>query len=125
MKKLLNISDLSKNDILTIFSYSDELRNDYEKRPLNNKSIGLIFEKYSTRTRLSFKVGIHQLGKPIDINLTDLNLQRSESFEDTFKVLSLYLDGIVFRTDNHEKLITAFKYFQKPLINGLSDLSHP
>ena len=126
MKKLLNISDLSKNDILTIFSYSDELRNDYEKRPLNNKSIGLIFEKYSTRTRLSFKVGIHQLGgNPIDINLTDLNLQRSESFEDTFKVLSLYLDGIVFRTDNHEKLITAFKYFQKPLINGLSDLSHP
>ena len=90
------------------------------------KYIGLIFEKNSTRTRLSFKVGISQLGGTfIDINLEELNLQRIESFEDTFQIMSCYLDALVFRTTDHKKLDLASKYFEKPIINALSDCSHP
>lgn len=124
-KKLLNISDLNKTDIEEIFKYSSEL-NVSKTNDLLNKSIGLIFEKHSTRTRLSFQVGISQLGgNPINIRLEELNLQRVETFEDTFKILSQYLDAIVFRTTSHDKLIKASKYFNKPIINGLSDISHP
>ena len=86
----------------------------------------LIFEKYSTRTRISFQVGIRQLGgNPIDIRFEDLNLQRVESFEDTFEIFGCYLDALVYRTSNHDKLITGYDYFKKPLINALSDKSHP
>jgi ornithine carbamoyltransferase len=125
VKNLLNISDLNKQDIIQVLDYSVQLNTNNET-VLNNKNIGLIFEKYSTRTRLSFQVGINQLGgNPIDIRFEELNLQRVESFDDTFKILSLYLDNIVFRTSRHEKLIKAVKNFNKPIINGLSDLSHP
>ena len=124
-KNLLNISDLTRKDIDQILDYAFRLR-ETNSDDLKNKNIGLIFEKYSTRTRLSFQVGISQLsGNPIDIKFEELNLQRVESFEDTFKVLSLYLDAIVFRTDDHLKLINASKAFNKPIINGLSDISHP
>lgn len=124
-KNLLNISDLTRKDINQILDYAFRLR-EKNSDDLNNKNIGLIFEKYSTRTRLSFQVGISQLsGNPIDIKFEELNLQRVESFDDTFKVLSLYLDAIVFRTDDHLKLINASKAFNKPIINGLSDISHP
>ena len=125
MKKLLNISDLNKNDFLTILDYAKNIIPN-EDNFLENKNIGLIFEKNSTRTRLSFQVGINQLsGKYIDIKLDELNLQRVESFEDTFEIMSCYLDALVFRTTNHKKLDLAFKYFKKPIINALSDLSHP
>lgn len=124
-KSLLNISDLTRENIDQILDYAFRLREN-NSDDLKNKNIGLIFEKYSTRTRLSFQVGISQLsGNPIDIKFEELNLQRVESFEDTFKVLSLYLDAIVFRTDDHLKLINASKAFDKPIINGLSDISHP
>ena len=121
MKKLLNISDLNKNDFLTILDYAKNIIPN-EDNFLENKNIGLIFEKNSTRTRLSFQVGINQLsGKYIDIKLDELNLQRVESFEDTFEIMSCYLDALVFRTTNHKKLDLAFKYFKKPIINALSD----
>ena len=124
-KNLLNISDLTRENIDEILDYAFRLR-EKNSDDLKNKNIGLIFEKYSTRTRFSFQVGISQLsGNPIDIKFEELNLQRVESFEDTFKVLSLYLDAIVFRTDDHLKLINASKAFDKPIINGLSDISHP
>jgi ornithine carbamoyltransferase len=124
-RSLLNISDLSKKDILQILNFANDLK-DKNSSDLKGKSIGMIFEKYSTRTRLSFQVGISQLGgNAIDIRFEDLNLQRVESFEDTFKILSLYLDAIVFRTTDHSKLINASIAFNKPIINGLSDLSHP
>tara|TARA_B110000483_G_C18191470_1_gene541142 strand:+ start:1521 stop:2411 length:891 start_codon:yes stop_codon:yes gene_type:complete len=124
-KSLLNISDLSRNDILDIFKYSLDLDKE-QTLLLKNKSIGLIFEKYSTRTRLSFQVGINQLGgNAIDIKFDELNLQRIESLEDTFKIFELYLDALVFRTNDHTKLNMAYKYFNKPIINALSDLSHP
>tara|TARA_B100000900_G_scaffold396725_1_gene396277 strand:+ start:165 stop:1043 length:879 start_codon:yes stop_codon:yes gene_type:complete len=125
LKNLLNISDLSKDDFDTILSLANSIIPNTEDC-LKNKNIGLIFEKNSTRTRLSFQVGINQLnGKYIDIKLEELNLQRVESFEDTFEVMSCYLDALVFRTTNHQKLELASKYFNKPIINALSDISHP
>ena len=124
-KSLLNISDLSKLDFFEILNFSSTLDNQIDDCLLN-KQIGLIFEKNSTRTRLSFQVGINQLsGKYIDIKLEDLNLQRIETFEDTFEIMGCYLDALVFRTNNHQKLNLAKKYFNKPIINALSDISHP
>ena len=125
MKNLLNVSDLSKNEFLEILKYSTELEKKLDNC-LENKNIGLIFEKNSTRTRLSFQVGIKQLqGNYIDINLDQLNLNRFESFEDTFEIMSCYLDCIVFRTTDHKKLEIAKNYFNKPIINALSNMSHP
>ena len=125
MKKLLNISDLTQSDFDKIINFTDDLKNKNEK-VLTNKNIGLIFEKNSTRTRLSFQVGINQLdGKYIDVRFDELNLNRFESYEDTFEVMSCYLDYLVFRTTNHNKLELAYKYFKKPIINALSNLSHP
>ncbi len=124
MKSLLNISDLSKTDFFEIIN-SIDIPSDFDNCLLN-KNIGLIFEKNSTRTRLSFQVGINQLnGNFININLKDLNLDRIESFEDTFEIMACYLDCLVFRTVDHSKLKIAKKYFKKPVINALSDISHP
>tara|TARA_Y100000022_G_scaffold41950_1_gene34665 strand:- start:508 stop:1386 length:879 start_codon:yes stop_codon:yes gene_type:complete len=125
LKNLLNISDLSKSDFDSILTFANSIKPNIEDC-LKNKNIGLIFEKNSTRTRLSFQVGINQLhGKYIDIKLDELNLQRVESFEDTFEIMSCYLDALVFRTSNHQKLVLASKFFKKPIINALSDISHP
>ena len=125
MKNFLNISDVSKSEFLSIIENAQNLI--YKKKPvLNEKNIGLIFEKNSTRTRLSFQVGINQLqGNYIDINLESLNFNRFETFEDTFEMMGCYLDAIVFRTTDHNKLELAKKYFNKPIINALSDISHP
>tara|TARA_B100000886_G_scaffold340308_1_gene309090 strand:- start:101 stop:979 length:879 start_codon:yes stop_codon:yes gene_type:complete len=125
MKKLLNVSDISSSDLKNILKYSSDLdkKND---NTLENKHIGLIFEKNSTRTRLSFQVGIKQLeGNYIDIKFDELNLNRFESFEDTFEIISCYLDCLIFRTTDHKKLEIAYRYFNKPIINALSDMSHP
>ena len=123
MKKLLNISDLNQNDFDEIIDYAESLSNE---NLLTNKNIGLIFEKNSTRTRLSFQVGINQLnGNYVDVRFEELNLNRFESYEDTFEVMSCYLDYLVFRTTDHKKLDLAYKYFKKPIVNALSDISHP
>ena len=120
MKYFLNISDLSKDDINFI------LRLEKSITKLEGKNIGLLFEKYSTRTRLSFSVGIHNMGgNCVDLRFSELNISRAESFEDTFRAFNCYLDGLVFRTNDHQKLITASQYFEKPIINALSDVSHP
>ena len=120
IKNFFQISDLSKSNIFDILSI------DMSKKKLEGKNMGLLFEKYSTRTRLSFSVGIHNLsGKFIDLRYSELNISRQESFEDTFKAFNCYLDGLIFRTTNHQKLITASQYFDKPIINALSDISHP
>ena len=119
-KYIFNISDLSEKSLRKIIN--DEIN----LTRFSGINIGLIFEKHSTRTRLSFNVGINQLGgNPIDIRLDELNISRDESFEDTFKALNCYLDGLVYRTSDHKKLIKASHYFQKPIINALSDISHP
>ena len=121
MDNFLNISDLSSQNLRDILNIKTNNSNF-----LKNKSIGMIFEKYSTRTRLSFNVGISQLGgNAVDIKFEELNISRDESFEDTFKAMSCYLDGLVYRTSDHNKLIKASTYFNKPIINALSDISHP
>ena len=120
INNFFNISDLSHNQIISI------LTNTQDSQTLANKNIGLIFEKASTRTRLSFTVGINNLGgNAIDIKFEELNISRDESFEDTFRAMNCYLDGLIYRTNNHQKLIDASKFFDKPIINALSDLSHP
>ena len=120
IRNFMNISDLSLNEIINIIESKDE------KKIFLNKCIGLLFEKYSTRTRLSFSAGILKLGGSIiDIKFEELNISRDESFEDTFRAMNCYIDGIVYRTNDHQKLITASKYFKKPIINALSDISHP
>ena len=121
MKRFINLSDLSLDQLKQILFY------DFNNNEcLSEKSIGLIFEKNSTRTRLSFSVGITNLkGNAIDIKFDDLNISREESFEDTFLAFNCYLDGLIYRTTDHQKLINAVKYFDKPIINALSDISHP
>ena len=122
MKYFFNISDLSLNEILSILDIETDLENNF----LEKKNIGLLFEKPSTRTRLSFSVGISNLkGIPVDLRYDELNFSRDESFEDTFKMFDLYLDGLIFRTNDHNKLLNAKEFFSKPIINGLSDISHP
>ena len=125
IKNLIDISELHRDDIINILKYADELKNQNEDF-LSGKNIGLIFEKNSTRTRLSFQVGINQLeGNYIDVKFNELNLDRFESYEDTFEIMSCYLDSIIFRTNNHQKLELAKKFFKKPIINALSEKSHP
>ena len=125
IKKLIDISDLTREDLEEIFENITILRNANDFS-LDNKSIGMIFEKYSTRTRISFQVGIAQLkGNPIDLNFENLNIKRNETFEDTFRIFSCYLDALVYRTNDHNKIKKGFEYFKKPIINALSDKSHP
>jgi ornithine carbamoyltransferase len=121
MNNFLNISDLSSQNLRDILNIEKNNSNFFK-----NKSIGMIFEKYSTRTRLSFNVAISQLGgNCVDVKFEELNISREESFEDTFRAMSCYLDGLVYRTSDHNKLIRASKFFNKPIINALSDISHP
>ena len=120
MNNFFQISDLSKYDINTILEMV------VSSKILVGKNIGLLFEKYSTRTRLSFSVGIYNMGgNSIDLRFSELNISREESFEDTFRAFNCYLDGLIYRTTDHQKLITASQYFEKPIINALSDVSHP
>ncbi len=120
INNFFNISDLPR-PLLT-----DIIYNNVQDIMLNNKNIGCLYEKPSTRTRLSFAAGINHLGgRSIDIRLEDLNFSRQESFEDTFKAFGCYLDGLVYRTTSHDKLISASKFMDKPIINALSEKSHP
>ena len=115
-----NISDLSKSLL------EDIVFDKVQDITLENKNIGCLYEKPSTRTRLSFTSGINKLkGKAIDIRLEELNFSRKESFEDTFRAIGCYLDGLIYRTSSHNKLISASKFMNKPIINALSDKSHP
>lgn len=119
MKYLFNLADLNREDIFKIIDKKSS-------KDISGKSIGTIFEKYSTRTRLSFNVAIYQMGaNAVDIKYEELNISRLESFEDTFKTFSCYLDAIIYRTSNHKKLIIGYENFKKPIINALSDISHP
>ena len=125
-KNLINISDLNKIHIHEIIDISKKIEENTYKEDLKRKKIGLIFEKPSTRTRLSFITGIYELnGIPIEINMDNLNISRNESFIDTIKMFNLYLDCLIFRTNQHNKLKITSEYFDKPVINALSEISHP
>ncbi|WP_270600244.1 ornithine carbamoyltransferase [Faecalicoccus pleomorphus] len=130
MKHLLTMQDLNKEEILQILDLADQLK--YERkhqiphRHLEGKSVGLIFQKSSTRTRVSFETGIYQLGgQPLFLSSRDLQIGRGEPVQDTVRVLSRYLDMIMIRTFDQKEVEDLAKYGSIPVINGLTDYSHP
>lgn len=124
----LTFTDLSAEEVETLVNRAIDLKagNDASACPLIGKSIGLLFDKASTRTRISFQAGIYQLGaQGIYINAKELQLGRGETIEDTARVLSRYLDAIVIRTFAHETIEKLAANAEIPVINGLTDLHHP
>ncbi len=129
-KDLLCLYDLTKDDIMEILRRAaclkDKHKNSEEHRPLRGKSLGMIFEKPSTRTRVSFEVGMYQLGgHPLYLRWTDTQLGRGESISDTAQTLSRYLDGIMIRTFSQETVQELARFADVPVINGLTDRYHP
>jgi len=126
-KDFLNISDLNKEEILQIINYGIKLKKDkFSDQTLKGKSIGLIFMKPSTRTRLSFEVGVYQMGgQPLYITGSSTQLSRGEDIKDTARVMARYLDGIIIRTYSHREVEQLAQFFDKPVINALTDYLHP
>ena len=130
MKHLLKLSDLSKQEIIDILDLADQLKyakkNGIDHKYLAGKTLGMIFQKSSTRTRVSFEVGIYDLGgSALFLSSRDLQIGRGEPVEDTARVLSRYLDGIMIRTFDQEEVETLAKVGSIPIINGLTDYCHP
>ena len=129
-KDLLTVSDLNREEMINIFKLTTRLKKERKKgrcnRILRKKTLAMIFEKSSTRTRVSFEAGIYQLGgQALFLSSNDIQLGRGETFSDTAKVLSRYVDGIMIRTDDHDKLLSLAKEASIPVINGLTDSYHP
>lgn len=129
-KSLISINDLTHEEIWQIFDLSRVLKSKRltgePHRVLEGKKLGMIFSKPSTRTRVSFEVGIYELGGiGMYFGPNDLQLKRSENISDTAKVLSRYLDGIMIRTFDHQDVVDLARYGTIPIINGLTDLLHP
>jgi ornithine carbamoyltransferase len=127
-KDFLTLTDFSADELKALLRRASELKSgsDGSACPLIGKSIGLMFDKTSTRTRISFQTGIYQLGaQPIYINTKELQLGRGETIEDTAKTLSRYLHGIVIRTYSHSMVEKLAGNATIPVINGLTDLHHP
>ncbi len=129
-KDLISIADLSLEEIYEIFDVAHSLKQKlYTNEPhryLEGKTLGMIFTKRSTRTRVSFETGIYQLGGlGMYFGPNDLQLGKSESIADTARVLSRYLNGIMIRTFDHNDVVELAKYADIPVINGLTDLLHP
>ncbi len=126
-RDFLSISDLDRGAINEIIDYGIYLKgNPFSDRTLEKKSIGLVFMKPSTRTRISFEVGIYQMGgQPIYIQGSSTQMSRGEDIKDTARVLSRYLDGLVIRTYAHREVEELAKFSNFPVINALTDLHHP
>ena len=130
MKHLLKMLDLSKEEILDILNLADQLKyenkNGIEHHILKGKTLGMIFQKSSTRTRVSFETGMYQLGgQSLFLSNRDLQIGRGEPVQDTARVLSRYLDGIMIRTFEQKEVEDLAKYGSIPVINGLTDFCHP
>lgn len=130
MEHLLKMADLSEQDITEILNLADQMK--YNKthgishRVLENKSLAMIFSKSSTRTRVSFEVGMGQLGgRALFLSHHDIQLGRGESIEDTAQVLSRYVDGIMIRTFKQSDVEELAQHATVPVINGLTDYAHP
>ena len=130
MKHLLKMADLSAAEITEILNLADQLK--YEQKHgiahprLKGKTLGMIFQKASTRTRVSFEVGMYQLGgMALFLSSNDLQIGRGEPVEDTARVLSRYLDGIMIRTFAQQEVEDLARYGSIPIINGLTDYCHP
>ena len=127
-RHLVSIHDLSRRDVADITALGAMVKASPETyaKALEGKTLGMIFQKSSTRTRVSFEVGIYQLGgMGLFLSSKDIQLGRGEPLSDTAQVLSRYLDGIMARTFAHSDVTTLAKYASIPVINGLTDLLHP
>ena len=130
MKHLLKMLDLSKEEIIDILNLADqlkyELKHNSAHRHLQGKTLGMIFQKSSTRTRVSFETGMFQLGgQALFLSSRDLQIGRGEPVQDTARVLSRYLDGIMIRTFEQKEVEDLAEYGSIPIINGLTDFCHP
>ena len=130
MKHLLKLQDLTTEEIIDILNLADQLK--YEQKHgiphdhLKGKTLGMIFEKASTRTRVSFETGMYQLGGyALFLSSNELQIGRGEPVQDTARVLSRYLDGIMIRTFAQKEVEDLAEYGSIPIINGLTDYCHP
>jgi ornithine carbamoyltransferase len=126
-RDFLAIPDLSRAELIALFDLAAAMkRREYREKPLAGKTLGMIFAKSSTRTRVSFEVGAYQLGgHALFLSSRDIQLGRGEPIRDTARVLSRYLDGIMIRTFDHADVTELARYASIPVINGLTDLLHP
>ena len=129
-RHFLTLSDLGREGLLALIERSAELKrlrgSPEHPQPLARKSIGILLEKSSTRTRISFEVGIHELGgKALTLLSKEIQIGRGESLEDSARMFARYLHGIVYRTHGHERVETLAMHATIPVINGLSDMHHP
>ncbi|MCD7728204.1 MAG: ornithine carbamoyltransferase [Ruminococcus sp.] len=130
MKNLLKMLDLSREEIIEILNLADQLKyenkNGIEHHVLKGKTLGMIFQKSSTRTRVSFETGMYQLGgQALFLSNRDLQIGRGEPVQDTARVLSRYIDGIMIRTFEQKEVEDLAEYGSIPVINGLTDFCHP
>lgn len=130
MKHLLKLGDLSRDEIIDILNFANQLKYDKkhntQHKYLEGKTLGMIFRKSSTRTRVSFEVGMYELGGcALFLSSNDSQMGRGEPVEDTARVLSRYLDGIMIRTFEQAEVEDLAKYGSIPVINGLTDYAHP
>ena len=126
-KHFLNFEDYSKEDLVEIISRGIVIKNNKEtSEDLNKKTLALVFQKPSTRTRVSFEIAMNRLGgNSLFLSSSELQLSRGEPIPDTANVLSSMTDAIVLRNDNHEELVLFAENSSVPVINGLTDLFHP
>ena len=126
MGSLLSVTDI-KDDVKYILDLASKIKaGEVEDKPLEGKTLAMIFQKSSTRTRVSFDVGMYQLGgRAIFLSSNDLQMGRGEPISDTAKVLSRFVDGIMIRAIKHSDVEELAKYSDVPVINGLTDLEHP
>ena len=126
-RHFLAIPDFTRPELLALFDLAASMKcRDYAEKPLAGRTVGLIFAKSSTRTRVSFEVGAYQLGgHALFLSSRDIQLGRGEPIRDTARVLSRYLDGIMIRTFDHADVEELAQYSSIPVINGLTDLLHP
>jgi len=129
-KDLLTFNDLTREDVHALLARAATLKAERRAGVVHNtlrgKSLGMIFNKHSTRTRISFEVGMNELGgHSLFLSGDQLQLKRGESIQDSARVLSRYLHGLLIRTFDHEEVVELARWADIPVINGLTDLSHP
>ena len=126
-RDFLAITDFSRDEIVKLFDLARRMKaGQYRETPLSGKTLAMIFAKSSTRTRVSFEVGTYQLGgHALFLSSRDIQIGRGEPIPDTARVLSRYVSGIMIRTFDHQEVVDLARHATIPVINGLTDLSHP